>query len=232
VADPIVSYFARLTGSAVTGETPIRLTSMQIGAAHSWLRRQAAPFAEDVLMRGTFTLGELLVTNGTPASARAGSGTAGDRAALAPVHGVWPARPAGVAVGIDIELVATLPETVDFRADPFYVDHFTDREISHCIGQPDPRESFCGLWAAKEAVLKARHRGAGRAALREIERAVDLAHAAHRPAHTRLFVDTWDLQRFTSCRVCGERRRDRLHAMNLAQRALPPVACAVCAEPA
>ena len=67
--------------------------------------------------------------------------------------------------------------------------------------------------------------------LHEIERAVDLAHAARRPAHARLFVDTWDLQRFTSCRVCGERRRDRLHAMNLAQRALPPVPCA-CAEPA
>lgn len=41
----------------------------------------------------------------------------------------------------------------------------------------------------------------------------------------RVFVDLWDIERFPSCSQCAGRRRDRLHAMNLSQQILPPVAC-------
>lgn len=44
----------------------------------------------------------------------------------------------------------------------------------------------------------------------------------------RVFADTWNLELFSSCDVCLEERRQRLHAMNLTQRILPPVKCRAC----
>jgi phosphopantetheinyl transferase (holo-ACP synthase) len=57
-------------------------------------------------------------------------------------------------VGIDIQHVAKMPVATDYRLDPFYNSNFTPAEIAHCICQEDARLSFCGLWAAKEAILK------------------------------------------------------------------------------
>jgi len=44
----------------------------------------------------------------------------------------------------------------------------------------------------------------------------------------RVFADTWNLELFSSCAVCLEERRRRLHAMNLTQRIVPPVRCTGC----
>jgi len=44
----------------------------------------------------------------------------------------------------------------------------------------------------------------------------------------RVFVDLWDLERFSTCAHCFEKRKDRLHAMNLNQKILPPVKCEYC----
>jgi radical SAM enzyme (TIGR01210 family) len=41
----------------------------------------------------------------------------------------------------------------------------------------------------------------------------------------RVFADTWDLERFSSCSACFKDREHRLNMMNLAQRILPPVQC-------
>lgn len=60
--------------------------------------------------------------------------------------------------------------------------------------------------------------------LEDIERSFALA-LAHARGRGRLFVDVWDLERFASCAHCFAARRDRLAAMNLAQRVLPPIAC-------
>jgi radical SAM enzyme (TIGR01210 family) len=60
--------------------------------------------------------------------------------------------------------------------------------------------------------------------LAAIERAVDAAHA-RRQRRGRIFVDLWDLERFSDCAACFAPRRSRLHAMNLEQRVLPRVAC-------
>ena len=41
----------------------------------------------------------------------------------------------------------------------------------------------------------------------------------------RVFADTWDLEQFSACNECLERRRDRLIYMNLHQKTAAPVTC-------
>jgi radical SAM enzyme (TIGR01210 family) len=40
-----------------------------------------------------------------------------------------------------------------------------------------------------------------------------------------VFADTWDLQRFASCKLCFEQRRNRMERMNHRQEIIPPVSC-------
>ena len=58
-------------------------------------------------------------------------------------------------VGIDIEEISMMPLTNDYRADAFYQLNFAASEIAYCILQPHPLSSFAGLFAAKEAIVKA-----------------------------------------------------------------------------
>ena len=60
-------------------------------------------------------------------------------------------------VGIDIEEISKLPKVNDFREDAFYTMNFSGSEIAYCILKPDPMASFTGLFAAKEAIVKADH---------------------------------------------------------------------------
>ena len=57
-------------------------------------------------------------------------------------------------IGIDIEHVDNLPDAADYRTDEFYSSHFFHEEIAHCIASNDPKLSFAGLFAAKEAIFK------------------------------------------------------------------------------
>jgi phosphopantetheine--protein transferase-like protein len=59
------------------------------------------------------------------------------------------------SIGIDIEQVSALPKTIDFRNEGFYTDNFSEKEIAYCILQPNAYASFAGLFAAKEAIVKA-----------------------------------------------------------------------------
>jgi phosphopantetheine--protein transferase-like protein len=61
----------------------------------------------------------------------------------------------GRGVGIDIEEVDSMPKTNDFREDEFYKMNFSSSEIAYCILQSAPYASFAGLFAAKEAIVKA-----------------------------------------------------------------------------
>jgi archaeosine synthase beta-subunit len=63
--------------------------------------------------------------------------------------------------------------------------------------------------------------------LDDIERSFATA-LTHANGRGRVFVDVWDLERFAPCAHCVAARRDRLVAMNLAQRVLPPIACHAC----
>lgn len=63
--------------------------------------------------------------------------------------------------------------------------------------------------------------------LADVERSFDLA-LGRAAGRARVFVDLWDLDRLIECTACFERRRARLHAMNLGQRVLPYVDCGHC----
>ena len=63
--------------------------------------------------------------------------------------------------------------------------------------------------------------------LEDIERSVELAIDAHGD-RGRIFLDLWDLERFSTCRACLEPRRARLRSTNLEQRAPGRHSCAAC----
>lgn len=58
-------------------------------------------------------------------------------------------------IGIDIEEVAAMPRVADLRNEAFYTQNFTAAEIAYCILQADPYSSLTGLFAVKEAIVKA-----------------------------------------------------------------------------
>ena len=61
--------------------------------------------------------------------------------------------------------------------------------------------------------------------LAELERAMEYGISLHRG---RVFADLWDLDRFSNCEICFDRRRARLDHMNRTQSIAPAVPCAVC----
>ena len=46
-----------------------------------------------------------------------------------------------------------------------------------------------------------------------------------------VFMDLWDMEKFTLCADCGPPRIDRLRQMNLLQDALPAISCHCGASP-
>ncbi len=63
--------------------------------------------------------------------------------------------PSTMSIGVDIEDIQHLPTALDYREDRFYQDNFSQKEISYCILQADPKASFAGRFALKEAIVKA-----------------------------------------------------------------------------
>jgi len=61
--------------------------------------------------------------------------------------------------------------------------------------------------------------------LATLERALELALNLRQG---RVFADTWALEPFSSCSACLEKRRQRLHTINLTQRIQPAVDCPAC----
>jgi len=60
----------------------------------------------------------------------------------------------------------------------------------------------------------------------DIERSFDLALGCAQ--RTRVFVDVWDLERFSRCSHCFNARKQRLQTMNLTQQLTPRIACVHC----
>ncbi len=68
--------------------------------------------------------------------------------------------------------------------------------------------------------------------LRQLENAFDQTIGSRQPKtgslKPRIFVDTWDLERFSNCAACFPARRARLEAMNLSQTSTPRITCIQC----
>jgi archaeosine synthase beta-subunit len=62
--------------------------------------------------------------------------------------------------------------------------------------------------------------------LSSLEQALELALKAR--GSGRIFADTWDLEQFSHCAACLEKRRQRIGAMNFFQEIQPAVDCPVC----
>lgn len=57
-----------------------------------------------------------------------------------------------VGVGVDVQLISEINSD-----NPNFLErNFSPEEIAYCRWAPDPRASFAGRWAAKEAVVKAK----------------------------------------------------------------------------
>lgn len=61
--------------------------------------------------------------------------------------------------------------------------------------------------------------------LSTLERALELAINLHQG---RVFADTWNLGPFSACSACLEKRRQRLHVINLTQQNQPAIDCPAC----
>jgi hypothetical protein len=64
--------------------------------------------------------------------------------------------------------------------------------------------------------------------LATLEKTLELALEAR--GNSRIFADTWDLAQFSTCPACFEKRRQRIHAMNLSQQIPPAIDCPACAR--
>jgi radical SAM enzyme (TIGR01210 family) len=62
--------------------------------------------------------------------------------------------------------------------------------------------------------------------LATLEKALELALEVR--GDGRIFADTWDLEQFSACPACFEKRRQRIHAMNLSQQVPPAINCPAC----
>jgi phosphopantetheine--protein transferase-like protein len=157
----IVSVFIKVPAEQIGVATPIGRTALQSSIV---LHRMYARLAEEGVRVENYVniqvFGDLLqhtsrsdgTTGGAPAPRSAGLAHGEQPAFISPN---MPGEAAASAVGIDIEEVAALPRATDFRREEFYTMNFTAAEIAYCILQADPYSSFAGLFAAKEAIIKA-----------------------------------------------------------------------------
>ena len=165
----IISVFTRIPAEQIGPATPIDRSVMKSSIL---LHRMYARLAEEGVVienyQGIKNFGDLLRKtggNGMATADRPSDGQATGQAngqvteavfsaavtAASPVAGAYPEG----GIGIDIEEVASLPRTNDYRKDAFYKMNFAATEIAYCILQPEPYASFAGLFAAKEAIVKA-----------------------------------------------------------------------------
>ena len=60
----------------------------------------------------------------------------------------------GIACGIDIKMVESLPVVADYWSDAFYSATFTPAEIAYCLLQDRPLVHLAARWCAKKALQK------------------------------------------------------------------------------
>ncbi len=146
----IVAVFLKVPESQVHGETVIDRTAIPGSILQNRLYAKLAEAGLEVERArrvGIRTYGDLLALG----AADGGSAVRPEPERPRPL----PAGASAVGLGVDLELVANLPEAEDYWTDAFYQRHFAPEEIAYCVLQADPRASFAGRYAAKEAIMKA-----------------------------------------------------------------------------
>jgi phosphopantetheinyl transferase (holo-ACP synthase) len=146
----IVSVFIKVPAGQIGSGTPVDRSVLQSSIL---VHRMYARLAEEGIVienyAGIKVFGDLLqgAIGASPAASTPSTAPPLQRAATDadPLSGI----------GIDIEEIAALPRTTDFRKEAFYTQNFTAAEIAYCILQPDPYSSLTGLFAVKEAIVKA-----------------------------------------------------------------------------
>jgi len=153
----IVSVFIKVPADQIVAGTPIDRSALQSSIL---LHRMYARLAEEgVVVRNYVNIklfGDLFreqPDTPIPGTSMPTTQTSTTSMALTSVPGA-PA-PGTPSIGVDIEEIAALPRAADFRKEQFYTMNFTAAEIAYCILQPDPYSSLAGLFAAKEALIKA-----------------------------------------------------------------------------
>ncbi|MDB6121119.1 MAG: hypothetical protein JWQ71_112 [Pedosphaera sp.] len=150
----VVARFFQVPETSVTDEFVFPRDRLQGSAArytfHAALKRMAN--ADLPTAHTANTLAELLYQNtNAEAPAISASKTEANEKADNLEKGFSSEK---LLVGVDVEHSDNLPWSGDPWSEPFYLENFTDAEIAYCLRKPEPKVSFCGLWAAKEAALK------------------------------------------------------------------------------
>jgi holo-[acyl-carrier-protein] synthase len=143
----IVSVFIKVQAAQIAESTPIDRTAL---GSSILLHRMYARLGEEGVVVGDYgnikVFGDLMRLQG---------GTGGIPVSFSVTHTQEGEKTATPGIGIDIEEVAALPRVADLRKEAFYTRNFTSAEIAYCILQADPYSSLTGLFAVKEAIVKA-----------------------------------------------------------------------------
>ncbi|HTI91487.1 MAG TPA: 4'-phosphopantetheinyl transferase superfamily protein [Puia sp.] len=141
----IVASFIKIPADQVGSATPIDRSAVQSSIL---LHRMYARLAEEGLVVENYAavkvFGDLFRSPAAHVYIEAASDNGG-----------YSGGTKAAGIGVDIEEIAALPRATDFRKEEFYKMNFTPGEMAYCILQPDPVASFAGLFAAKEAMIKA-----------------------------------------------------------------------------
>ena len=170
----LLTFLERLLGEPVAATDTITVSSTQRARIVAWLNDNSIPASFSKLKSNLIRVPDLL-TGAAFAEDQQTDSPAPQPTAASASAGVAPAGAAVLGIGIDIQARSSMPESEDYRSDRFYSSNFSPRELAHCIQQGDPLLSLAGIWAAKEAIVKA---GAGALPAVDGLAAVEIAHAA------------------------------------------------------
>ena len=154
----LIAFLERLLGEPVDPAGQIAVSSTQRAQIVSWLQSNGVAADFNRFKANLMSVADILAGGPAAADGLAAPAPATTRT-IPPLRPVTPVATGGgvapIGLGIDLQALTSMPESSDYRADPFYTRNFTARELAHCIQQGNPRESLAGIWAAKEAVIKA-----------------------------------------------------------------------------
>jgi phosphopantetheine--protein transferase-like protein len=150
----IIAVYIKVPADLIGPDTNISRSALRNSIL---LHRMYARLAEEGLIVENYV--DIKVFADLSASSSNGAGTAGSGQAPLPGRTDLPAPGHNdhfvAGLGIDIEEISAMPVTHDFRKEEFYHMNFNANEIAYCILQADPYSSFAGLFAVKEAIVKA-----------------------------------------------------------------------------